>query len=69
MSDICYRVCNRYGYTKYDSLDDLDAYLERKMAEGLSLCPVKRIVKVTSIEIPLTEVARKYNEQAKGEAK
>lgn len=61
MSDVCFRVCNRDGWVKYDSLDDLDAYLSRQMASGFVFSPIKRIVKVTSEEVQLTDVALKYN--------
>ena len=58
---ICYRVCDKYGWTKFDSLDDLNSYLERSMAEGDLFCPIKRIVRVVSEEIPLPEAVLRFN--------
>lgn len=59
---ICYRVCDKNGWTKFDSLDDLDSYLERTMEEGYLFWPIKRIVRVVSEEIPLPEAVLRYNE-------
>lgn len=61
---ICYRVCDRCGWSKFDTLADLDAYLSRNMALGFVFSPIKRIVKVTSEDVPLTETVRKYNDMA-----
>ena len=64
MSDICYRVCDRCGWSKFNTLAALDAYLTKKMAEGFAPWPIKRIVRVTSEDVPLTETARRYNDMA-----
>lgn len=73
MSDVCYRVCNRNGWSKYATLDDLDAYLTKQMHNGYCFWPIKRIVKVTSEDVPFTETVRKYNDlialKEKGDAK
>lgn len=61
MSDFCYRVCDRNGWSKFDTLDKLDAYLTRWMNDGHCFWPIKRIVKVTSEDVPFTETVCKYN--------
>lgn len=66
--DICYRVCDKNGWSKHDTLEHLDAYLTRIMEGGTKFCPIKRIVKVTSEEIPFTEIVRKYNEWTAGDS-
>lgn len=58
---ICYRVCDKNGWTKFDSLDELDSYLERSIEEGDLFWPIKRIVRVVSEEIPLSEAVLRYN--------
>ena len=58
---ICYRVCDKNGWTKFDSLDDLDSYLERSMEEGDLFWPIKRIIRVVSEEIPLPKAVLRYN--------
>ena len=60
--ETCYRVCDRNGWSKYDSLEHLDAYLKRKMADGFAFWPIKRLVKVTSEDVPFTETVREYND-------
>ena len=59
---ICYRVCDKNGWTKFDSLDELDSYLERSMEDGELFCPIKRIVRVVSEEIPLPDAVLRFNE-------
>lgn len=59
--EICYRVCDRNGWSKHDTLEHLDAYLTRIMAGGIAFWPIKRIVKVTSEDVPFTETVREYN--------
>lgn len=58
----CYRVCDKYGWTKFDSLDDLDSYLKRSMEEGYLFCPIKRIIRVVSEDISLPESVLRFNE-------
>ena len=60
--ETCYRVCDRNGWCKHDTLEHLDAYLTRIMAGGIAFCPIKRIVKVTSEDIPFTETVSRYND-------
>lgn len=62
--EICYRVCDRNGWSKHDSLEHLDAYLTSVMAGGIAFWfwPIKRIVKVTSEDVPFTETVRRYND-------
>lgn len=67
--EICYRVCDRNGWSKYDTLEHLDAYLTRIMADGIAFWPIKRVVKVTSEDIPFTETARRYNDWVAGTKK
>lgn len=66
---ICYRVCDKNGWTKFDSLDDLDSYLERSIEEGNLFWPIKRIVRVVSEEIPMPEAVLKFNEAVEKEKK
>jgi len=57
-----YRVCDRNGWSRHETLEHLDYYLKRIMADGNAYWPIKRIVKVTSEDIPFTETARRYND-------
>ena len=59
---ICYRVCDKNGWTKIDSLDELNSYLERSIEEGYLFWPIKRIVRVVSEEIPLPKAVLRFNE-------
>ena len=34
---ICYRVCDKNGWTKFNSLDELDSCLEKSIEEALIL--------------------------------
>lgn len=62
MGDVSYRVCDRSGLAVFSSLEELDAYLTRLMDSGHTFSPIKRIAKVTSEDVPFTDVVRKYNE-------
>lgn len=68
--DTCYRVCwNGGGWTKDDTLEDLDWSLKRMMKEKCCFRSVKRIVKVTSEEIALPQSVLKYNKQVEKAAR
>lgn len=60
-SEVCYRVCNRNGYTKYDSLEDLERSLKRDTANGHLFFEIKRIVKVETMDIELPLFVQHYN--------
>lgn len=60
--ETCYRVCDRNGWSKYETLERLDAYLTKIMSGGIAFWPIKRIVKVNSEDIPFTETVRRYND-------
>lgn len=60
-SEVCYRVCNRNGYTKYDSLEDLERSLKRDTDEGFLFHEIKRIVRVETRDIELPSFVQHYN--------
>ena len=62
MMETYYRVCDSTGWSKHDSLEHLDAYLERLMAGGIAFYPIKWIDKVTSEDVPFTKTVKRYND-------
>lgn len=60
-SEVCYRVCNRNGYTKYDSLEDLERSLKRDTANGHLFNEIKRIVRVETMDMELPLFVQHYN--------
>lgn len=69
MSNVSYRVGDSSGYTIYDSLADMDAFLSRKIKRGslTFAVPIKKIEKVTIEDVPLTKVVMRYNEKVEKE--
>lgn len=67
--ETCYRVCDRNGWSKHETLEHLDAYLTMIMAGRSAFWPIKRIVKVTSEDVPFTDTVKKYNEWVAREKK
>ena len=60
---VCYRICDKNGWSKWDSLEELEAYLWDMAAKGYFFWPIKRIVRVVSEEIPLPEAVLRFNEE------
>lgn len=60
-SNVCYRVCNCNGYTKYDSLEELKDYLKKDVENGFLFHKIKRIVKVETSDIEMPDFVRDYN--------
>ena len=60
-SEVCYRVCNCNGYTKYDSLEDLERSLKRYTNDGHLFHEIKRIVRVETRDIELPLFVQHYN--------
>lgn len=65
-SNVCYRVCNCNGYTKYDSLEDLEMSLKRDTADGHLFHEIKRIVRVETRDIELPLFVQHYNSLVRG---
>lgn len=59
--DVRYRVCNCNGYTKYDSLEDLERSLNRDTANGHFFQEIKRMVRVETMDMELPLFVQHYN--------
>ena len=67
--EVCYRVCTSVGMCRYDSLKELETYLADQVAREACFFPIKRIVRVSSLEIPLPSFVGRYNSEVEKQKK